>query len=859
MRFLFGPLVVFLVALGGHAAVAQALYNQPVLVADPGTHTGRIESVAVDGAGKFAVTGSYDKTVRIWSLASGDLLRTVRLPEGPGYIGRIYAVAIRPQSDLVAVGGWTSGQGESESIYLFDPDTLMVRTRISVGEPVDVVNKLAFSKDGRYLAAAVGTQGLRIYDKEKQWAQIFSDPDYSRPCEDRGKPECAGKPIYGISFANDGRLATASQDQKIRLYGPGPDFKAIVPPMGLSREPLEIAFKPAGDVLAVGYSSPALDLLDGHDLHLLPGPNIDGISQKLAVVAWSRDGSELVVGGGLKVFIWDAAGQRRELPGGSDTVLSIATSLDGGILLAAAGPLLKYMYDDGRLRWQKTTAIARFASQDGILSTSRDGSIVDFGYQSPDHPLIRFDMKNLVLTPNPPADGITTPPRKDGLQGNGRDVTFNGNKLDLENSEEFRSLAVSSDAQRFVYGTTWTLRARDVNNQKIWHREMGDVWAVNITGDNRYVIAAYDDGTIRWHDLAAGTEVLALMVLNRNGNNNDYDWVAWTPEGYFTATPGAFEVLRWHVNNKEDNHGFARTLPVASIPGFRRPEVLPIALKTMDPLQAAGLAQTAALRSTLQALTGTTKQAGHKLHVLAIGINYKTSPNKLNYADKDAEKLAETLNNTQRVGGLYADVVPDYLDNENATRKSILDHLDTLQSSMNPDDVAVVMFSGHGAMINNHFYLLPNDANFLTGIRDKAISATDFKDAIAAIAGTGRVVVFLDACRSGAFVGDPAHVPNAAVLKTEISDTSAPMLILTSSSQQQLSREDPVAGHGYFTEALLDAISHFQDVNSHQIKMIKQGELTDYLDEKLNQLTGGGQTLGVLNLNFRGDLFVAGF
>ena len=165
-------------------------------------------------------------------------------------------------------------------------------------------------------------------------------------------------------------------------------------------------------MLAVGDPRNRPDLLDGHDLHSLPGPNVDGIGEKLAVVTWSQDGSELVVGGGSKIFVWDAAGQRRELPGGNDRVLSIATSRDGGILLAAGGPLLKYMYDDGRLRWQKTTAIARFGSEGGLLSTSPDGSIVDYGYESPDHALIRFDMKNLVLTPDPLADGKTLPAKE---------------------------------------------------------------------------------------------------------------------------------------------------------------------------------------------------------------------------------------------------------------------------------------------------------------------------------------------------------------------------------------------------------------------------------------------------------------
>ena len=63
------------------------------------------------------------------------------------------------------------------------------------------------------------------------------------------------------------------------------------------------------------------------------------------------------------------------------------------------------------------------------------------------------------------------------------------------------------------------------------------VWAVNITGDGRLVVAAYGDGTIRWHRLEDGVELLAFMP-----HRNQHDWVAWTPEGIYDAIhpgPGA--------------------------------------------------------------------------------------------------------------------------------------------------------------------------------------------------------------------------------------------------------------------------------------------------------------------------------
>jgi hypothetical protein len=59
------------------------LYDRPVLAIDPGLHTGVIWTQAVDSGGRFAVTGSDDRTLRIWSIADGKLLRTIWIPQGP--------------------------------------------------------------------------------------------------------------------------------------------------------------------------------------------------------------------------------------------------------------------------------------------------------------------------------------------------------------------------------------------------------------------------------------------------------------------------------------------------------------------------------------------------------------------------------------------------------------------------------------------------------------------------------------------------------------------------------------------------------------------------------------------------------
>ena len=127
-----------------------------------------------------------------------------------------------------------------------------------------------------------------------------------------------------------------------------------------------------------------------------------------------------------------------------------------------------------------------------------------------------------------------------------------------------------------MLGTDWSLYAFDANGKKLWRCATpgGIVWAVNITGNGRLVVAAYNDGTIRWHRLSDGKELLALFV-HRDGQR----WVAWTPQGYYDASAGADELIGWHIN-----HGYDRVPDFYPVSQFRdrfyRPDVIRRVLQT---------------------------------------------------------------------------------------------------------------------------------------------------------------------------------------------------------------------------------------------------------------------------------------
>lgn len=257
---------------------------------ETGMHTAPIRRIDVDAAERWLVTASFDKTARVWDLSNGKSLRILRPPLGSGNEGRLDAVAISPDGDTVAVGGWTGYEWNTKhSIYLFDRASGKLTRRID-GLP-NVILHLAYSPDGRYLAAALGRDnGIRVY-RASDLAEVGRDPEY-------------GSDSYWVEFDHLGRLVSASYDGHVRLYSA--DFKLLAKraaPGG--KQPYSARFSPGGDKVAVGFNdSTAVNVLSGQDLSLLYDLATQGVDNILNTVAWSQDGQTLYAGGAIKKQIF---------------------------------------------------------------------------------------------------------------------------------------------------------------------------------------------------------------------------------------------------------------------------------------------------------------------------------------------------------------------------------------------------------------------------------------------------------------------------------------------------------------------------------------------------------------------------
>ena len=571
---------LLLPAAWGPPAAAQPAAAEPLASPRPfpaieaGMHTARINRIAVDRAGRWAVTASHDKTARIWNLASGQLERVLRVPLGEGDEGKLYAVALSPDGALVALGGYTSPDGQPEAIYLFDRASGRLLQRLS-GLP-NVVTHLAFAADGRRLAAALfGGNGIRVYGATGQgaWAPVAADGDY-------------GADSYSVEFDASGRLLATSYDGELRLYGAGasgplqPLVRRAAPG---GKRPFFARFSPDGRRIAVGFDdSTAVALLDGTSLEPLAPADTSSITNgNLTSVAWSADGRRLLAAGfynqddgSRPLVVWPAVGgapQRLPL-GMTNTVMDLRPLADGRLVYAGQDPAWGVL--DPQLR--RTAVFAgppvldhrsNAASSDShagykAFRLAADGRWLEFravgrSAQGPTARLVRFDLaERRLLLPGAAAPGGLAP-RSTGLPIEGWQNTTNptlaGKPLPLEkhDNDVSRSLAINANGSSFALGTERAVRLFEADGRPRWRTYTpGPAWLVNLSADGRFVVAALADGTIRWYRTRDGSQALALYV-----HPDGQRWMQWTPEGFYDASPGGAELFGYHLNNGRDQAG----------------------------------------------------------------------------------------------------------------------------------------------------------------------------------------------------------------------------------------------------------------------------------------------------------------
>jgi WD40 repeat protein len=541
-----------------------------VLRVEAGVHTAVVNQAAVTRDGRI-LTVSDDKTARVWEPVSGPGA-VLRVPVGGGSEGALYAAAASPVKDTAVVSGRTGVEWDAAgAVYALDLTTGKLTGRVA-GLP-GTVHALAYSRDGRFLAIGTGGRAtLRVLDLTGR-AVAAEDTGY-------------GDTVVAAAFLADGRLVTAALDGKVRLYDPRFALTATQAlPSG--RRPWRLAVSPEGDRVAVGTLDAAVvtvystrDLKRVTELRGEPGR-----PGALSAVAWARSGI-FAAGtyadgtGGKRVRAWDGTGKSaREGTLAADTVTDLAALPNGAIAFTTAEPSVGVLDPTGLTAhaWRRTFADFRDAFE-GAFAASADGTVVDFGLDQGGRSPLRFDLNERTLLRDPPrrADLVrpAVPPTARGWRNEARPIV-DGAAVRLDENELGRAAAGSADGRTVLLGADYSLRLLSAG-RPVWQVPLhAAAWAVHLSGDGRYALAALGDGTLRWYRATDGTEVLALFATA------DGRWITWTPEGYFDHSPGAEGLVGYHLNQgKAGTPDFVRSGQIHR--DFYRPDLVTLKVKGAD-------------------------------------------------------------------------------------------------------------------------------------------------------------------------------------------------------------------------------------------------------------------------------------
>jgi WD40 repeat protein len=279
---------LFYIAAGGVNAVGTDRSAPPDAETDklevmvPLGHFDIVNCVAVSKDGKYLLSGSADRRVRLWETQTGRMIRIVA-----GHSRDVNSVAFSPDGRLV--GSWcgsSSNAGDSRdyALHLWDLQTGKAVTTLE--NATKEITAFAFSPDGRTIA-------------------------------------CGGASTVAVYEIASGKMLWSSAE-------------------GLKGNVDALAFTSDGSTLATGCynltdnSGAAIKMWDaatGAVKQILPGEH------KVDSLAFSPDGKTLASGEHVAtLLLWDlATGQPRKLTGHTSAVISsVAFSPDGSRLLSAS-------------------------------------------------------------------------------------------------------------------------------------------------------------------------------------------------------------------------------------------------------------------------------------------------------------------------------------------------------------------------------------------------------------------------------------------------------------------------------------------------------------------------------------------
>jgi predicted Zn finger-like uncharacterized protein len=291
-------------------------------------HTHGVSSVSFSPDGRHAVSGSYDKKLWLWEVATGRCLRTLE-----GHTESVLSVSFSPDGRLALSGGY------DKTLRLWDVATGgCLRTFEGHAERV---NSVSFSPDGRQTLSGSDDNTLRLWE--------VATGRCLRTFEGHGNDVCS------VSFSPDGRLALSGGcDETLRLWDVSTG-RCLRTFEAHDHGVESISFSPDGRLALSGSGDKTLRLWEVATSRCLR--TFEGHAAIVNSALFSPDGRLALSGGfDMTLRLWEVATGRclRTFEGHIGAVRSVSFPSHGRLALSGSG--------DGTLRlWELATGVPQRA------------------------------------------------------------------------------------------------------------------------------------------------------------------------------------------------------------------------------------------------------------------------------------------------------------------------------------------------------------------------------------------------------------------------------------------------------------------------------------------------------------------
>ncbi len=514
---------------GGTSVIREALADRP---------GSAVWTLALSPDGKTLLAGGDDGGspgnvggLEFMDVETGQWSGWVQTPASSGFYEGIYSAVFSADGKWVATGGQLGPAARKQEnsrnrgmvrIWALTQTGAGMRATpaFTLTEPTMHVNSVAFSSDGKYLAAGsydnlVYVWGLQTSETGTMTVTPAITLAYHTAL------------VRAVAFGPYSEyLASASRDKTIRVYLAG-SWQPVRTLVGHKSDVTSLAFSPLGDYLISGSRDATVRLWSAQTQGTNVVATLTGPLNVLSDVAFSRDGQKVAGGtGDGTVWSWDLSrpreGQYSTLSGQGAMVRGIDFGPDGTL---ASGD------NSGQLR---------------IWSMERGGMVQALQTQA-------GKMWNLEYSP----DGryiVTCSDDKVAEVWNSGDLSAAGPPL--THSAAVNMAAFSPDGAHLVtvsddgLGRVWETQHWSLETRlETQVRYSGGVFAVAYSPDGRWIATGHTDDQVRLWQVQPGSSPLAVsLAYTLTGHTNDILSLDFSPDGKLLAS-GSWDnrVLLWNM------------------------------------------------------------------------------------------------------------------------------------------------------------------------------------------------------------------------------------------------------------------------------------------------------------------------